>query len=259
MPIITTSVIMAFKGALFLAKSAAVKGAVLKYGSYMLATKGVVATASAGLTVATAAGVFVTVKSIPERTMKGFTQIVNGMSNGSSADFMDGLYQLARAYSSANSLLADFDKLVDASDCNTEVKISLKKSLKSMKPILEDEIEKKSYALLKEIEEHLKSRGMSASDYSNRVRSIYIKHTFDLSDNYSELLGRGGRIYADISSLNESLSISSNRDYDHYLAYCIAGWIKDNLQLSCISYKSQKELAGDITDQIFAYLRAYNL
>ena len=32
----------------------------------------------------------------------------------------------------------------------------------------------------------------------------------------------------------------------------------DNLQLSCIRNVSQKQLAGDITDNIFAYLRYMN-
>ena len=44
------------KGAIFLSKSAAVKAAILKYGSYMVVTKGIAATVSAGMTVATAAG-----------------------------------------------------------------------------------------------------------------------------------------------------------------------------------------------------------
>lgn len=50
---------MAFKGALFLSKSAAAKAAIMKYGSYLLATKGIAATVSTGMTVATAAGYFV--------------------------------------------------------------------------------------------------------------------------------------------------------------------------------------------------------
>ena len=259
MAIITTSLIMAAKGALFLAKSAAVKGAVMKYGAYILATKSAAEIATAGLTIATAAGYFVAIKSIPERSVKGFTQVINGMSNGSAADFMDGLYQLSKAYSSVNSLLSDFADFVDASNCQPEVKMSLKKSRSGMRAILENEIEKKSYALLKEIEEHLRNHGMTSSEYSERIKTIYIKHTFDLQDNYSELLGRGGRVYSEISSLNKSLSICDNNNYDHYLVYCIAGWMKDNLRFSCLAGKSQKQVAGDITDQIFSYLRAYHL
>lgn len=259
MPIITTSIVMAFKGAIFLMKSATVKAAVMKYGAYALTTKGVVATASAGLTVATAAGYFVTIKSIPERSMKGFTQVVNGLSNSSPADFMDGLYKLSKVYCSVSSLLSDFDQLVDASNCDYNVKVSLKKSMKGLKSLIENEIEHKSYTLLKEIEDSLARRGMSSNDYSDKVKSIYIKNTFDVGDDYIELLGRGGRIYSDIRTLNDTLSMGNYNEYDHYLAYCIAGWLKDNLRLPCLNYKSQEEIARDITDQIFAYLRAYGL
>lgn len=252
------STAMALKGALFLMKSGAVKAAIMKYGAYMVATKGVVATATATATFATAAGVFVTIKSIPVNSVKGFRQIINGVSEGSVADFMDGLYQLARVYSSTTSLISDFDRLVEASDCQPEVKTSLKQTIRGLKPILENEIEQKSYSLLKEIEDKLKNNGMSSDDYSERIKTIYYKHTFDLKDDYVELLGRGGRIYSDISSLNNSLFVCDN-SYDHYLAYCIAGWLKDNLSLSCLQGKSQKKIAGDITDQIFAYLKAYNL
>lgn len=259
MPIISTSIIMAFKGAIFLAKSAAVKGVVMKYGAYVLTTKGIAATASAGLTVATAAGYFVTIKSIPERSMKGFTQIINGLSNGSAADFMDGLYQLSKAYSTAGSLLSDFDQLVDASNCEYNIKLSLKKSMNGLKSLIENEIEHKSYTLLKEIEDSLSRYGMDSKGYSDRIKYIYIQNTYDLDDDYIELLGRCGRIYSKIRDLNYSISIGEYNEYDHYLAYCIAGWIKDNLHLSCLNNKSQKDIAGDITDQIFAYLRAYNL
>lgn len=250
---------MAFKGAMFLSKSVAVKGAIMKYGAYILTTKGVVATASAGLTVATAAGYLVTIKSIPERSMKGFTQVVNGLSNSSPADFMDGLYQLSKVYCSVGSLLSDFDQLVDASNCDYNVKISLKKSMKGLRSLIENEIEHKSYTLLKEIEDTLAKSGMTPNDYSEKVKSIYVKNTLDLDDDYIDLLGRGGRIYSEIRTLNDSLSMGDYNEYDHYLAYCIAGWLKDNLRLSCLDYKSQNEIARDITDQIFAYLRAYGL
>jgi hypothetical protein len=259
MAIITASLVMAFKGAIFLSKSAAVKGAIMKYGAYVVSTHGVAATASAGLTVATAAGYFVTIKSIPKNAMNGFTQVTNGLSKGSPADFMDGLYKLSRAYVSADSLISDFIKLVDASDCNFDIKISLKESIKGLKPLIENEIEHKSYALLKEIEDSLARCGMSTDNYSKKIKSIYFNHTFDLRDDYTELLGRGGRIYSDIRNLNNSLSMGSYNEYDHYLVYCIAGWMKDNLQLSCLDYKGQEKIAGDITDQIFAYLKAYRL
>ena len=80
-----------------------------------------------------------------------------------------------------------------------------------------------------------------------------------MTDNYIELLGRGGRIYSDISEFNQSLGIGEFYEYDHYLTYCIAGWFIDNITLSCIANVSQDKLAKDITDQILSYLKAYNL
>ena len=262
---------MAIKGAIFLAKSSAVKAAVLKYGSYLIATKGIGATLAAGTTIATAAGYFVTIKSIPEKSYKGFTQLINAMSEGSYADFLDGVYQLSKVYSSTNLLVADFYEFIDASQCDYEVKISLKKSLNGVKSLIENEIEKKSYSVLKEFESMLQKKNMSSDDYTKRIQSIYVKHTFNLKDDYSELLGRGGRIYSEISDLNKSIFFdknesSSKSEYDHYLVYCIAGWFIDNLKLECLNriYSSdktimQKRLARDITDQILAYLKAYKL
>ena len=231
------------KGAIFLSKSAAVKAAILKYGSYMVVTKGIAATVSAGMTVATAAGYFVVVKSIPTNSVKGFTQIINGMSQRSST----------------NSLISDFNIFVDSGDCAPEVKFSLKKSIKGVEGILKNEIEHKTYQLLKDVENHLKEYGYTEDSYSRRINTIYYKHTYDMPNDYIEVLGRGGRIYSDISELNRSIGIGEYNVYDHYLAYCIAGWLIDNTNIACQYNVSQEKLAKDITDQILSYLKAYNL
>ena len=247
------------KGAIFLSKSAAVKAAILKYGSYMVVTKGIAATVSAGMTVATAAGYFVVVKSIPTNSVKGFTQIINGMSQRSVADFMDGIYQLSKVYNSTNSLISDFNIFVDSGDCAPEVKFSLKKSIKGVEGILKNEIEHKTYQLLKDVENHLQEYGYTEDSYSRRINTIYYKHTYDMPNDYIEVLGRGGRIYSDISELNRSIGIGEYNVYDHYLAYCIAGWLIDNTNIACQYNVSQEKLAKDITDQILSYLKAYNL
>lgn len=80
-----------------------------------------------------------------------------------------------------------------------------------------------------------------------------------MPNDYIEVLGRGGRIYADISELNQSVEIGEYNVYDHYLVYCIAGWLIDNTNQPCLKNVSQKKLAKDITDQIFSYLEAYSL
>lgn len=250
---------MAVKGAIFLSKSAAVKAAIVKYGSYLLMSKGIATTVSAGLAISTAAGYFTTAKSLPENTKKGFTQIINGIAEGSIADFLDGVYKLSKVYTCTDSLLSDLGEIIDTGECPTEIKISLKKSLKGVRGILENEIEHKKYQLLKDAEKQLRDCSYTVDEYSNKINSIYYKHTFDMPNNYSEILGRGGRIYSELSDLNQSISIGTEGHYDHYLAYCIAGWFIDNIHHSCLDGVSQKKLAKDITDQIFAYLKAYNL
>ena len=181
------------------------------------------------------------------------------MSKGSIADFMDGVYKLSKVYSTTNSLISDFNVFVDSGNCAPEVKISLKKSIKGIEGILKNEIEHKTYQLLKDVENHLANYGYTGESYSERINMIYYEHTYDLTDNYIELLGRGGRIYSDISEFNQSLGIGEFYEYDHYLTYCIAGWFIDNIKLSCIANVSQDKLAKDITDQILSYLKAYNL
>ena len=253
MAIISTAAIV--KGVLLMSKSQAAQVALLK----LLSAKGIATTVSTGITVAGLVGVASTGKSFPSKTEKGLTQVFNGIRQGSAADFMDGLFRLARAYHSVDDFISDFNDLLESGDIEPEFKISFEKSLKDIDGLLKNEIERKSYTLLKSVENHLKKIDKTPSEYLERIKTIYIKHTFDLNDNYEELLGRCGRIYSEISSYNQSLSIGDYFTYDHYLAYCIAGWILDNLNYSCIKGKTQKQLAGDITNQIFAYLKACGL
>mgnify|MGYP003294691592 CR=1 FL=1 len=83
--------------------------------------------------------------------------------------------------------------------------------------------------------------------------------TYDLNDDYEEIKGRAGRIYSDICELNDICGIRIYGEYDHYLVFCIAGWLIDNKpNLYCLRGKTQKQVASDITNQIFEYLKAYN-
>lgn len=122
---------------------------------------------------------------------------------------MDGLYHLGKSYSSANGLMDDLLSSIDAGNINSEVKFNLKKSLNDLKPLIINEIENKSYELLKECEEYLKQRGMSGEDYTSEIKNIYFRNTYNIEDNYRELLGQGGKIYDEISTLNQRLHIVS--------------------------------------------------
>ena len=262
MALITSAILMC-KGALFLAKSAAVKTALAKYGAYMVTTYGIGATVATAATVSTAAGVFVVAKSIPQNASDGFILIVRSFKDGSPTDFCEGLYKAAKAYTKAATFMDDFDSFVDGFQGEPEIKVSLKRTMNDLESMVKNQIEGETFSLMRDVENLLRSRGISVNDFQNEIQKVYMKHTLDLnlSNSYFEILGRCGRIYSDLSALNQKYGVSTNiGEYDHYLAYCIAGWMKDNkTNLSSIRNKSQKELAHDITNQILDYLHAYSL
>lgn len=265
--VITASILTCIKGALFLSKSAALKGALVKLGSYAIAHAGTasitttaVSLASTGLMACTAAGYYVTVKNMSKRAMEGCQSVIEGLTQGDFTQFCDGLYQLGRAGMSATSVISTLNEFIEGMDTTPEIQISLKKSIKSLKYQVYDTIEQKSLPLMREVERTLKSNGFSEENYIKEINTIYFTHTHDLSDDYTELLGRGGRIYSDICNLNKNCGIRIGDEYDHYLAYCIGGWFIDHKNnLSCLNGKTQSMVARDITDNIFAYLRANNL
>ncbi len=264
--IITASLITAVKGALFLSKTAAAKALLVKAITAISSGVSVASVASSGVLVCTVVGYCETVRTVPKRISEGCTQIVKGIVDKNFVDFTDGLYHLSRAGMSAYSIMNCFNEFVEKMDAPDEIKFSLKKTFSSLEYQVLDTVEKKSYKLLKEVELSLKDRGFSEEKYVKEVKTIYLKHTIDLNDDYEELKGRAGRIYSDICKLNESYGIGTKGEYDHYLVYCIAGWFIDNLKLECLNriYSSdktmmQRRLARDITDQILAYLKAYKL
>lgn len=260
MPIITASILTIAKGAIFLAKSAAVKGAVAKCGAYLVGHYGVATTASVAITASAITGTVLTVTSTAEKAKKGYCYIVDGLLNRSFSQFCDGVYHLIRAGMNANSIVNEFDNFVDNLDCDYEVKVDLKKSMKGVKWLVYDQAEQKGISLLKEAEKLLRKSGYSNELYVENVNAIYRDHTYDLDiskDDYIELLGRAGRIYSDMCNLNilSGIRKENSNEYDHYLVYCIAGWIKDHLLLSCLNGKSQREIADDITNNILEYLK----
>jgi|GEM_PF-1521667 len=256
MPIITTSILAVAKGAIFLAKSTAVKGLVAKWGAYMVGHYGLATTASIAVTASAVTGTVLTITSTVERAKKGYCNIVDGLLNRSYSQFCDGVYQLSRAGMSSYAIMNEFNDFVDSIDCDNEVKISLKKSMKGLKGLVYDQVEQKSISLIKEAEDLLRRSGYSNELYIEKVNAIYYDHTYDLDDDYSELLGRAGRIYSDMCDLNilSGVRKRNSGEYDHYLVYCIAGWMKDHLSLSCLEAKSQRRIADDITNHILNYL-----
>lgn len=256
MAIISLSMLSMIKGAIFLSKSAAVKTMLVKHGALLVGKLGVDGTLAAAATATAVTGAVLTIASIPQNTKEGFNKIINGLENRSAADFFDGLFRISQAYTTVSDFQTDFYSYIDSLDVSQDVKIELKGITDDMKSLLIYEIEKKSVEMLKEFENTLAEKRISKSIYLSELEKIYHKHTDTIINDYYLILGRGGRIYADICSLNKKYGLSDGTVYDHYLVYCIAGWILEHVRgIDCLVGVSQRQLAHDITDNILDYLR----
>lgn len=245
------------KGAIFLSKSAAVKAFIVKNGALIVGKLGVEGTITAAATTAAITGTAIGIASIPKNTKDGFNKMIKGMGNSSAADFFEGLTQVSAGYASVTGFIDDFYEYVDSLHITSEVKIEIKNSVKDMSSLLKCEIEKKSIELLREFENSLRERGLANTEYISKINAIYQAHTDDMYDDYDIVLGRGGRIYADICDLNKKYGLKEDDEYDHFLVYCISGWILDHVRtLNCLLGVSQEKLAHDITENILNYLRA---
>lgn len=146
----------------------------------------------------------------------------------------------------------DFDSFVNGFQGDPEIKVSLKRTMKDLESMVKNQIEGEAFSLMRDVENLLRSKGISVNDFQNEIQKVYMKHTLDLNsyDSYFEILGRCGRIYSDLSALNQKYGVSTNiGEYDHYLVYCIAGWMKDNkTNLSSIRNKARK--SSHMTSQI---------
>ncbi|NPE11231.1 MULTISPECIES: hypothetical protein [Bacteroidales] len=256
MPIISLSILSMVKGALFLSKSAAVKTMLMKHGAYIVGKLGVDGTLAAAATASVVTGAALSIASIPQNTKDGFNKIISGLENQSAADFFEGLFKISQAYSTVSEFQSDFFKYVDTFDISPDVKVELKEIAEDMKSLFVYEIEKKSIEMLKEFEDSLSKKRILKETYLSELDKIYHMHTDTIVNDYYLILGRGGRIYADICSLNIKYNLSDGSVYDHYLVYCIAGWILEHVRnIDCLIGVSQKQLAHDITDNILDYLR----
>lgn len=255
---ITVSIFTLAKGALFLAKSSGFKIFVAKSLPTMLGKWGIAGTIKAGMATAAITGVGVTIYKFPEKIRDGFNLIINGMAEGKSSDFFYGLAQLSSSYNTAHDLIADLNEYVEILDLNNDVKISMRKSISDCESLIKSEIEHRVYEVFHEIEELLKSKGETETTYIGKVKEIYNRYLIQEPYSFDTLLGLCGCIYSEISQLNEELEIKPINTYDHYLVYCISGYILNNYQYQCVGNLNQEELANAITNQIIDYLHATN-
>ena len=223
----------------------------------MLSTKGIVATASIEAKVTTCAGVVAVVDSAITNTVSGFSKIKEGIKKDSPSTFLDGILQLRRAYSTTEDLLNDFYSYVDQSENDFTVRETLKQGAEELKSYIQVEIEDSCVVLLSELEDFFVKRNTTLQRYNDSINQIYHLYLDGCSGyNYIYVLGQAGKIYDEIMRLNISFGLWTDYyRYDHYLAYCIAGWIKNNLSHCIADRKTQKEVAADITDNIFKYIK----
>lgn len=251
------SILLILKGAAFLLKTHAAHAALIKGGTYMLSTQGIAATATAATTVCASAGIYACVDSTIHHSVVGFSKLRTGIENNSPSQILEALLELKRAYTSVDDLLDDFSSFIDQTEDDTICNQALKDGAKELKSLMQSEIENSSVALVAELEEYFKSRNSSLSEYSENIGAIYhsIFGKCNQAD-YTDILGKAGEVFDNITKYNITMGLRKDyKVYDHYLAYCIGGWIKDNINNDVVAKKSQKEIAGDVTDNIFRYLQ----
>lgn len=255
------SLLLIAKGVAVLWKTHAVHAAIMKAGAYLLTTKGVVATASIATTTAAAVGAFSVANSAIEHTISGFAKLKEGLRKNSPSQVFEGILDLRKAYNTTEDLLSDFESYIDQTENDFSVKEAYKQGIKEFKSYIQAEIEDTCVSLLYEVEDFLKRKHTTLQEYNNKIFSIYHSNFYGCNkENYLYILGQAGKVYNEIVRINLSLGLWSDYyRYDHYLAYCIAGWIKDNLSNKTADIKTQREVAADITNNIFKYIKGEKL
>lgn len=257
MALISFSIFTIAKGAIALSKYAGVKAFIVKNGATIIGKMGVDGALAAGVTVAGAAGVAVTVASIPQNTKEAFSKIVRGILENKSSELFDGIYKLYSVYSTADGFITDFNNYVQDLDLNNEDKVAINVTVKEVTQVLLDHIEGTAYNSLRQFEAKLRISQLTEDSYKKITDDIYKEHTKDVWDNYSIILGRAGRIYADMSEFNRTHKLLDDNTFDHYLVFCIAGWFLNNYgNYNCLKNKNQELLAHDVTDNILSYLKS---
>ena len=269
---------MIIKGAIIIAKSHIAPAVVSKIAAYA-ATHTITTTLTTAGTIAGAVGVVATVAAIPQNAVSGFKKLVDGIEEGNVASIAEGLNNLRKVYSSVDDLFDDFSNFVDNSSNDIDSKRIIKEAGDELRNVLKDELYSKSIDILKEacpnkkrkqiiddifkettvvcndISLKLFKNKVSLDEYYSYIQLIY-RNNFDLPhESYQEYLNTAGVVYNKICVYNSALGIKDNYfEFDHYLIYCIAGWILNNTSFKSLSRIGQTRLANDITNNILQFL-----
>lgn len=276
--IITASIGMIIKGAIIIAKSHIAPAVVSKIAAYA-ATHSIATTLTTAGTIAGAVGIGATIAAIPQNTVSGFKKLADGIEDGNVASIAEGLNNLRKVYSSVDDLFDDFSSFVDNSRNDIDSKRIIKESGDELRNVLKDELYSKSIDILKEVYPNknrnqiiddifkettvvcndislkLFKNKVSLNEYYSHIQLIY-RDNFNIShESYQEYLNTAGVIYNEICEYNSLLGIKDNYfEFDHYLVYCIAGWILNNTSFKNLSRIGQARLANDITNNILQFL-----
>lgn len=257
MALLSFSIFTIAKGAIALSKYAGVKAFIVKNGAAIIGKMGIDGAVSAGAAVAGVAGVAVTVTTIPKKIKDAFSKIVIGILENKSSELFDGIYNLYSVYSNADDFVADFNNYIQDLNLNNEDKITISVTVKEVTQVLLDHIEGTAYNSLRQFEAKLRISHLTEDGYKKITEDIYKEHTKDIWDNYSIVLGRAGRIYADMSEFNRTHKLLDDNTFDHYFVFCMAGWFLNHYSnFNCLKDKNQERLAHDITDNILSYLKS---
>lgn len=227
------------------------------YGAAHAVTAGQVI--AAATTTAATVGVGVAIKDSYTNSTEGFSKMHQGLKEGSISTFLEGIDKLRKSFNSANLIIDNFDVYIDQNEPNPEYRRILKDGVKEFRGYIEDEITGQTINMIREVENHLKKYQLTYKEYTSQVDQIYDKYLKGLQNNSQEyILAQAGKVYDEITILNHKVGLKNNyEEYDHFLAYCIAGYIIKQSGHALL-FKSQDKLASDITNNIFSYIRSRN-
>lgn len=249
------SLIFLAKGALVLWKAHGTHLALIKGGAYLYHTYGLGTTVAAAKTVAVCAGCYATVSSTVNNSVEGFSLLKDGILENSPSKILAGFWHLKKVYTSIEDLETDFSSFLNNSNIDLDLTNYLLDGVKEIASYLKEKSVEQTIENVSILEEIIKERYSTNKIYNVHIDNLYAMSFRDYSLCYRDLLGCAGKCYDSIRKYNASLGKGpSYYQFDHFLVYCIAGWMKEHLVSTVIKSKTQKEIAGDITNNILKYL-----
>lgn len=249
------SLILIAKGALVLWKAHGAHLALMKGGAYLYSTYGLGTTVAAAKTVAVCAGCYAVANSTVCNSAEGFKLLKDGILENSPSKALNGFWKLRKAYTSMTDLTKDFSSFLNESNIDSDLADYLIDGANEIASYLKDKKEEQAVELIALFEDIFKEKNSPMTNYDRHIAYLYSMSFGESSLSYNELLGCAGECYDSIRKYNASLEKGpSYCQFDHFLVFCIAGWMKDHISNTIIKSKSQKAIAEDITGNIFKYL-----